>query len=148
MSIEIIQAQLEHLETVTLLFDRYRVFYQQTSDPAAAQAFIEARLHNQDSVIFIAQAEQRPVGFTQLYPSFSSVNMAAIWILNDLYVEKTDRRKGIARALMTTAATFARTANAVRLVLATQMENTTAQALYESLGYQRDEAFYHYSLTL
>jgi ribosomal protein S18 acetylase RimI-like enzyme len=37
---------------------------------------------------------------------------------------------------------------AKRLTLATAMDNTTAQRLYESLGYQRDKKFYYYSLEL
>ena len=88
------------------------------------------------------------VGFTQLYPSFSSVSMKRIWILNDLFVVATHRKKGIARLLMETAKQYAQEAGAVRIVLATKISNNLAQALYESLGYIKDEEFYHYSLSL
>ena len=63
------------------------------------------------------------VGFTQLYPSFSSVSMKKIWILNDLFVEETSRRKGSANLLMNTVENYARETGAVRMVLATAVRN-------------------------
>ena len=144
----IIRAQLEHLDAVARLFDDYRVFYGQPTDRAAATDFLSARLQQQDSVIFAAIAAAQVVGFTQLYPSFSSVSLKRIWILNDLYVATRDRRQGWARQLLQAAATFAQSTGAIRLVLATQAENTAAKALYESLGYQQDTEFHHYALSL
>ncbi|MEM1291273.1 MAG: GNAT family N-acetyltransferase [Cyanobacteria bacterium P01_H01_bin.162] len=144
----IIRAQLEHLDAVARLFDDYRVFYGQPTDRAAATDFLSARLQQQDSVIFAAIAAARVVGFTQLYPSFSSVSLQRIWILNDLYVAASDRRQGWARQLLQAAATFAQSTGAIRLVLATQAENTAAQTLYESLGYQQNTEFHHYALWL
>lgn len=145
---EILQAKIEHLEAVAQLFDRYRVFYQQLADLSGSRAFIQQRLQQGDSTIFVAQSAGQSVGFTQLYPSFSSVSMQPIWILNDLFVETAHRRQGLAQALMNTAADFARDTGAIRLSLSTQVENTAAQSLYESLGYCKDEAFYHYDLAL
>ena len=145
---EILQAKIEHLEEVAQLFDRYRVFYQQPADLSGSRAFIQQRLQKGDSTIFLAQSAGQSVGFTQLYPSFSSVSMRPIWILNDLFVEAAHRRQGLAQTLMSTAADFARDTGAIRLSLSTQVENTAAQALYESLGYCKDEAFYHYALAL
>ncbi|MEM6434933.1 MAG: GNAT family N-acetyltransferase [Cyanobacteria bacterium P01_D01_bin.115] len=144
----IIRAQLEQLDAVARLFDDYRVFYGQPTDRAAAADFLRARLQQQDSVIFAAVAAAQVVGFTQLYPSFSSVSLQRIWILNDLYVAASDRRQGWARQLLQAAATFAQSTGAIRLVLATQAENTAAQTLYESLGYQQNTEFHHYALLL
>jgi ribosomal protein S18 acetylase RimI-like enzyme len=145
---EVFQARLEHLDEVSKLFDQYRVFYQSSSDLEAARKFLQERFHKKDSTIFVVQDDEHIVGFTQLYPSFSSVSMKRVWILNDLFVEPAWRNKGVAKRLLRAAEDFARETEAVRITLATQISNTAAQALYESLGYCQDEEFYHYSLRL
>ncbi|MBD2058653.1 GNAT family N-acetyltransferase [Oculatella sp. FACHB-28] len=145
---EVFQARFEHLDEVSKLFDQYRVFYQSSSNLEAAKEFLQERLHKKDSTIFVVQDDGHIVGFTQLYPSFSSVSMKRIWILNDLFVSPAWRNKGVAKLLLRAAEDFARKTEAVRITLATQTSNTAAQALYESLGYCKDEAFYHYSLRL
>ena len=145
---DIIFATEQHLAAVASLFDQYRVFYGQASDLSAAQQFLAERFQNQDSTIFLALDGDAGVGFTQLYPSFSSVSMRHIWILNDLYVVASHRRQGIAKQLMQTAADYGRETGAVRLALATQITNSAAQALYKSLGYQQDREFAHFALSL
>lgn len=145
---EVIQARLENLEAVSGLFDRYRVFYKASSDPERAKKFIAERLRIRDSTILIASDDDRIVGFTQLYPSFSSVSLAPIWILNDLFVDEAYRGNGVAKLLMSAAENFARETGAIRIVLATQTSNLAAQALYELRGYAKDKDFYHYALLL
>ncbi len=145
---EVRLAGSEDLEAISQLFDLYRVFYSQSSDLAAAQAFIQERFDRQESQIFVAFDRDRIVGFTQLYPSFSSVSMRKIWILNDLFVAASARKQGVAKLLMNAAAAFARETGAIRISLSTQVTNTIAQSLYRSLGYDRSEDFYDYDLTL
>lgn len=145
---EVFQARFEHLEEVSKLFDQYRVFYQSSSDLEAARKFIQERFQKGDSIIFVVSNDGRIVGFTQLYPSFSSVSMKRVWILNDLFVEQAYRKKGVAKLLLSAAEDFARETEAIRIILATQISNITAQSIYESLGYCKDEEFYHYSLRL
>lgn len=145
---EVTLASLEHLDKVSRLFDKYRIFYNQSSDLNAATKFIQERFQNQDSAVFIASEGDRMVGFIQLYPSFSSVSMKRVWILNDLFVDEPYRKQGIAKLLMNAAEQFARQTGAVRLVLATQISNIAAQTLYESLGYIKDKDFDHYALRL
>ncbi|MGB3614774.1 MAG: GNAT family N-acetyltransferase [Elainellaceae cyanobacterium] len=144
----ITQANLTHLDTLAVLFDQYRVFYQQPPNLQGAKAFLSDRLKTGDSVIFLALNGETALGFTQLYPSFSSVAMQPIWILNDLYVEAQHRSQGVASALMDAAETYARQTGAVRVALSTQTSNSAAQALYQSRGYQQDAEFYHYALPL
>ena len=149
MSETIIEAGLDHLDQVTLLFDAYRRFYRQAPDEARARAFLRERLRNRDSLILLAlDDEAGPLGFTQLYPSFSSVRMRPLWILNDLFVAPEARGRGVGRRLMEAACLRAKEAGMVALELATEKNNTTAKVLYESLGYEIDEAFDHYELTL
>jgi ribosomal protein S18 acetylase RimI-like enzyme len=143
-------ATLDDLDALATLFDGYRVFYKQPSDVALARAFIEERLRRDESVIFIARDgdNREALGFTQLYPMFSSVAARRIWVLNDLFVAATARKRGVARALMDRARDFAREAGALRLILETAEDNHAAQALYESLGYVRESGERHYSLEL
>ena len=140
------RATIADLDALAALFDAYRRFYDQPADLALARSFIEARLANDESVIFVADAGGTLAGFCQLYPSWCSVAAARIFVLYDLFVADDGRRSGVGRALMLAAQAFAREAGAARLDLSTAHTNTRAQALYESLGWQRDEAFRTYSL--
>jgi GNAT superfamily N-acetyltransferase len=143
---EIFQAYSDHLEAVAKLFDQYRVFYKASADFEAARRFIEERLKKGDSTIFVARVDGHIVGFTQLYPSFSSVSMKRVWILNDLFVDETYRGHGVAKLLLNASENCARETGAIRVILSTQISNIAAQKLYESRGYAKDEAFYHYTL--
>lgn len=146
---EVRQATIGDIDAIVPLFDAYRQFYGKPSNLAGAHGFLTERLVNRDSVILLAHSGGgSPDGFTQLYPSFSSVRMARIWILNDLYVSTEARRGGAGRALLDAAARFGRQTGAARLVLSTARSNAPAQRLYESMGWQRDEMFYEYALTL
>src|SRR5689334_16265599 len=97
-SITVIRAYPEHVEQIAPLFDGYRQFYGQVSDVAAGRQFVLERLNQAESVIFLALDGEEGVGFTQLFPTFSSVSMRRLWILNDLFVAAAARRRGIARA--------------------------------------------------
>jgi ribosomal protein S18 acetylase RimI-like enzyme len=130
------------------LFDAYRVFYERQSDMAGAEAYLRHRLSALESVVFLAVDGNQGLGFCQLYPSFGSLSMSRIWILYDLYVIPEARRCGVGRALMERAREFGQASGGSRLELSTARENRPAQALYESLGYERDEDFYSYELTL
>ena len=91
------------------LFDGYRVFYGQPSDPVRAGAFLRERLERGDSHLLMAtDARGGALGFVQLYPSFTSVGTAPIEILNDLFVDQAARGVGVARALLRRAADDAR----------------------------------------
>lgn len=139
-------AQARDLAEAARLFDAYRQFYGQPADLAAAQAFLRARFERRESVLLVAEAGARLCGFTQLYPTFCSVAAAPVFVLYDLFVEPAARRGGVGRALLRAAREHARTCGAVRLELATARVNVPAQALYESEGWVRDDAFYRYRL--
>ncbi len=128
------------------LFDAYRQFYRLAPDLGRARRFLADRLERGDSVIFLGEESGRPLGFSQLYPSLSSLSTARVWVLNDLYVAPDGRRLGLGRALLERARRHAEESGAVYLELVTERSNTGAQRLYEALGWTRDEAHYHYSL--
>jgi ribosomal protein S18 acetylase RimI-like enzyme len=131
------------------LFDAYRQFYAQPPDRTRARRFLAERLAQHQSVVLVADGEAGDaLGFVQLYPCFSSVRAAPIFILSDLFVAPAARGGGVGRLLMESAVRRARAAGAVGLELATARTNATAQRLYESLGWKRDEAFYYYAFDI
>ena len=144
----IIRAQLEHTDLIAPLFDAYRQFYKAASDLEASREFIHQRLAKEESIIFLALDDDKAIGFVQLYPSFWSVAACRSWILNDLFVSPSHRGTGAGKALMDRARAHAMETGAGGLSLATQRTNHTAQRLYESHGWQRDEEFFHYELPL
>ncbi|GHE38332.1 GNAT family N-acetyltransferase [Sphingobacterium griseoflavum] len=131
----IVRISLGELEDVVPLFDAYRVFYKQDSDLRRARQFLQARLSKEESVLFAAYQNGRAIGFTQLYPTYSSMRTAKNWILNDLYVDLPQRRQGIGAQLIEAAAQFAKEEGATFLRLSTQIQNTTAQSLYVKTGF-------------
>ncbi len=147
-AITIRQAVLSDTEELALLFDSYRQFYGRASDIDSAREFLLARFNRGESVVFIAHADDVAVGFAQLYPSFSSVSLARTFVLNDLFVHEHARRQGVASKLMVAAVEFAKSLGAVRLSLSTAITNDTAQAVYQSAGWKRDEQFlvYHFPI--
>lgn len=145
---KIFQATIEDLEGVSNLFNLYRMFYQQESDLEGAKTYIKKLVENKESVLFVVKDEQNYVGFTQLYPTFSSISMKRAWILNDLYVDKKARKQGVGELLLHKAKEYAIETGAKSLSLSTARDNYSAQRLYEKNGYKRDPQFYHYELDL
>jgi ribosomal protein S18 acetylase RimI-like enzyme len=131
---------------LTRLFDLYRQFYQQPSNLSEAKAFLEARLTNQESVIFVVPDKEKLLGFVQLYPSFSSVSMKKLWILNDLFVARESRKSGVGEILMKAAMEYSLKSGAKGLNLMTAKDNVVAQKLYEKLNWKSESLFltYHF----
>lgn len=144
----IIRATQQHLSDLVPLFDGYRMFYKQASEKKAVEEFLQERFRKNDSVIFLAlDSEGNGVGFTQLYPSFSSVSMQRIYILNDLFVSEDVRGQGVGEALLEHAKEFSRNAGSKGLTLETGIDNP-AQKLYERLGWKKDDEVFHYTWTV
>lgn len=135
---KVVLAQPQMLPIVAALFDRYRQYYQQASEPAAVEAFLRERFERGDSRIFIALDEQgKAQGFVQLYPTYSSIAMQRTWCLNDLYVEEKARRAGVGQALLAAAGQLARTTGAVGVKLTTPADNHAAKGLYQKAGFSK-----------
>jgi ribosomal protein S18 acetylase RimI-like enzyme len=132
-------------DAVAPLFDAYRQFYEQPADPPLAARFIHDRLLNNESVILLATANQKILGFCQLYPTFCSIMAMPICSLYDLFVLPEARRCGAGKALLLAAERYAAQNGFARLDLTTAKTNASAQSLYESLGWVRDEEFHAYS---
>jgi GNAT superfamily N-acetyltransferase len=146
MPLEIIRASVKDVDRVAPLFDQYREFYKEQADAEGACSFLRERLSKNESVVFLAlDRDLGAVGFTQLYPSFSSVSMKRLWILNDLFVLPSARKRGVGEALLRRAEEFARETNAKGLELETWVDNLPAQRLYEKCEWKRNVEFYQYT---
>lgn len=141
------RATASDLPALAPMFDAYRRFYGQPGDVARAERFLRERLARAESVVLLAERDGAAVGFTQLYPVFSSVRTARLWLLNDLFVAEPARRSGVARALLDAAAAFARDDGAAGLMLETARDNAPARALYRAAGWHEDASQW-YSLAL
>ncbi len=146
-TVSIRRATSSDVDRLQPLYAGYRAFYRGAPDPEAERRFLTERLARDESVIFLAERGGATVGFTQLYPTFSSVAMRPLWILNDLFVVPAARRSGVGAGLLRRAKEFARETGAEGLVLETAVDNP-AQRLYEAEGWARDTAFLHYELLL
>ena len=145
-AVAIRRADAADLDAATRLFTGYLRFYEKTTPEAQARAFIGERLAKGDSVFYLASVGGEDVGFTQLYPVFASLSQAPNWILNDLYVDPRARGAGVGEALLEAARQLALSNGSSELMLQTARTNTTAQRLYERLGWVRDDEFLVYTL--
>jgi ribosomal protein S18 acetylase RimI-like enzyme len=125
-------------DAIATLFDQYRQFYGKPPEPERARKFIRERLERAESVILVAEGAGKLLGFVQLFPSFTSLETERLWVLNDLYVSREGRGRGIGRMLMNAAREHAVKTGAKRLTLETMDDNRVAWSLYESLGYKRN----------
>jgi GNAT superfamily N-acetyltransferase len=138
------QAVLCDLEQVALLFDQYRQFQGRPADLGGAREFLRARFDHGESIVFVATEAGQPLGFAQLYPSFSSVSLQRVFVLNDLFVSEEGRRRGVATLLLDALESYAWSLGASRITLNVARPNTTAQALYEARGWKQDDQFFMY----
>jgi ribosomal protein S18 acetylase RimI-like enzyme len=135
---------MSDLPVVVELFNGYLDFYEVPDDRSDVASFIRDRIERDESIILLARLGADAVGFVQVYPTFSSVARAPIWILNDLFVHPQHRKCGAGRALMRAVEERAISAGAARVLLSTDETNSQAQALYESEGYVTGHPVRHY----
>ncbi|MBW8823775.1 MAG: GNAT family N-acetyltransferase [Xanthomonadales bacterium] len=140
------RATLDDLDALAPLFDGYRQFYEQPSDIQRAHDWLKARIGQNESVVLLARHDGVPAGFVQLYPMYSSVRTARIWVLNDLFIAPEFRRHGTARALLDAATQFAREDGAAFIVLETTRDNEAARALYRAAGWHEDSTQWYSKL--
>lgn len=149
-AIHIRQAHLGDLESLAALFDAYRVWYEKPANLNGARDFLKARLERGESVAYLAFDGEKAVGFTQLYPLFSSTRMKRLWLLNDLFVDPDYRGKGISKMLLEQAKVLARETGACEVMLETGKTNDIGNQLYPSAGFElgTDVNWYHWENTL
>lgn len=137
------RAKKKDIEKLSVLFDKYRIFYKQQSDIDNAKSFLKKRMKRKESVIFVAEERKELIGFMQLFPIFSSVSMKRTWLLNDLYVNEKARGMGVATKLLDAAKDFGTETNSKWLILQTAADNFTAQKVYEKNGWIKETDFFY-----
>jgi len=137
------RAKKRDIEQLSVLFDKYRIFYKQKSDIDRAKLFLKKRMKRKESVIFVAEERKVLIGFTQLFPIFSSVSMQRTWLLNDLYVNEKARGMGAATKLLNAAKEFGKETNSKWLLLQTAADNFTAQKVYEKNDWAKETDFFY-----
>lgn len=142
---EISRVTLSDLAELHPLVEQYRAFYKQPENEKTL-GYLEQRIKSGEAIAFIARLDGKAVGFSLLYPTFSTVSLSNIWLLNDLYVAESARGNGIASQLMDVAEASAKEAGATRVFLRTANDNLAAQALYEGRNWVKDEVFRRYDL--
>lgn len=145
--VRIVRASVRDLDRLVPLFGAYREFYERPADVRNSRRFLRERLSRSESVVFLATDRATVLGFTQLYPTFASLSLKPWWVLYDLYVVPSARRRGVASRLLERATEFARASGAAGLSLETARDNP-ARHLYEKLGWRRDQVFLHYEFNL
>jgi len=150
--VRVVRATRKHLEMLAELFHAYLSFYRCDHDRERVKTFLTARLMRKESAVFVALEgtgpETRAVGFAQLYPTFSSLRLSRMWVLNDLYTVPERRRCGVGHLLLAAARTMAVGTSASHMELITERSNHGAQRVYESVGFQRDDRFCRYEQDL
>ena len=142
------EAAVEDSEKVGEAFDLYRQFYKKAPDKIISIEYIKQRLTNKESTIFFVEENNVCIGFVQLYVSFDSLELGKKVVLYDLFVRSERRKKGIGAMLMNASKDFAENNDITGIELSTAIRNETAQSVYESLGYERDNEFYSYYLSI
>jgi len=147
MMITVRRATIDDMGLIAPLFNEYRVYYKQTSDVEAAKEFLSERLLRNESIIFLAMDKDEAIGFTQLYPIFSSVSIKNAWLLNDLFVHDSARGKGAGTLLLQVAKQLGEETESKFLMLQTQHDNLGAQKLYKNNGWKpQSDIFFQYDL--
>jgi len=137
------RAKKKDIDKLSVLFDKYRIFYKQQSDVGNAKSFLKKRMKRKESVIFVAEERKELIGFTQLFPIFSSVSMKRTWLLNDLYVNEKARGMGAATKLLDAAKEFGEDTKSKWLLLQTAADNFTAQKVYEKNGWIKETDLFY-----
>lgn len=134
------------LKDLSILFDKYRIFYKKETDLHNAEKFLNERFQNKDSEIFVAENEEsKIIGFVQLYPIFSSTRMQKLWLLNDLYVDEHYRGKGVSILLIDESKKLCKQTEACGLILETAKTNQIGNQLYTKTGFTLDSEHNYYS---
>ncbi len=141
------RADIHDLDSLVTLFDAYRTWYRKESNLEQARLFLSDRINKEESIIFVATIENKVVGFTQLYPLFSSTRMKRLWLLNDLFISPEARGKGLSKQLLMASQNLCRETGACAVSLETEISNTIGNNLYPKMGFELNEThnFYEWS---
>jgi GNAT superfamily N-acetyltransferase len=141
----------EDLDELLPLMRAYCDFYGRDPSDASLLAMSRALIADpqREGLQLIARAEERAaVGFATVFWSWSTLSAARIGVMNDLYVERRARGRGLADGLIEACAECCRRRDDVAsLGWQTAKDNTRARAVYERVGATRSE-WVDYSISI
>lgn len=144
---QIEQLSEKYIDQLIDVVEEYRKFCGFSASYEQTKKFFQYLFTNEKSVTFIAISDNDEVmGFVNLYPSYSTLALSKIWILNDLAVSSRFRRMGLAQKLIKRVITFAEETGAVRVELKTQITNRGAQKFYSEIGFKVDKDNIYYQV--
>ena len=141
---EVRKATKDDLPRLAELFDGYRVWYRQASDLEGAKTFLEERMDLNESVILLIEDDKNMYGFVQLYPIFSSVRLKRMYLLNDLYIDASQRGRGLGKRLIHSAKAECQRIKGAGLMLETETNNVIGNKLYIKEGFHLEENNFYF----
>jgi GNAT superfamily N-acetyltransferase len=130
------EVKTSDLDQLSILFNSYRIFYGKKSNIDISKKFLESRISNKDSKMFICEVNNILTGFVQLYPLFSSVRVSKYWLLNDLFIDSEFRGKGYSKLLIDRAKELVLESGACGIMLETEKSNKIGNSLYPKTGFK------------
>ncbi len=142
------RCNINDLNTLAPLFDAYRQHFKQTSDLDGVKAYLKQRLEAEEAIVYLVGSDEICHGFVLLYPSFSSIGLAPIWMLNDFYLHSGSNKRLMAKQLLDRIGEDCKAAGAIRIEVTTRKENHRLHKLYKDYGFEKDYKYDHYFLQL
>jgi GNAT superfamily N-acetyltransferase len=145
MAVEIVVANLHdatHAEAVVKLIDAYARDPMGNGTPLPEDVrgnLIAGLREHPTTVIFLAYAENQPVGIAVCFRGFSTFAARPLINIHDLAVLPTHRCQGIGRKLLERVEQQARQTGCCKVTLEVQERNQRARQVYESLGFAQAE---------
>ena len=95
----------------------------------------------------VAFEDETPIGYAIFYPSFATFRGQRGMYLEDIYITKDFRKKGIGETMLKHIARLAKSRGFERIDFQALEWNTPAVKFYERLGARRDEDERHFKFT-
>lgn len=147
-------ASVIDVDAMVPMFEEYRALYRGFSNEEATRQFLFDRIRFNQAIVFLAEdLRHLPMGFALVYPSFSSVDLTQIFLVSDLFVVPSHRRKGAGAKLLDTIWAHAHHSGASKLRLSNPFFDWKADDFYERhgwerIGWERTDDFRVYELSL
>ena len=132
--INIFKAEQWNLNLLLPLFEQYRLANGMSENPERTFTFLSNRIRFSESIFFIAvNAQHQAVGFIQLYPRLSSLQLQRYWQLTDIFVQDVEHNAALYKALIAKAKEFVTYTQSHRLVVEQAMQQ---HGLLEQEGFR------------
>ena len=116
--IKIFKAEQWNLDILLPLFEEYRLSHGMAENLERTLTFLTNRIRFSESIFFLALDEdKKAVGFIQLYPRLSSLQLQRYWQLTDIFVRNISHKNDVYTALISKAKEFVSYTQSTRLTV-------------------------------